>query len=308
MKNAVMSRLVFVSLFAAAILVTPTVALSTALANISSYSTARGTETGPANVIDTIGSWFGINLIGPTGDPASISGNGVFAVGAASSFRNVSWYAVWEFGRTQKSTEIISWAAIYQLNANTGQTADISLDYTYKNTSHNYVFDGRSESKSSANFAYGIFSPGAYTQTAQKVLSDYTISSFPSIIQAMLFPNWVFESPQSSDYTKSSLGYDKNYHFAAITSNEETATGSIPIGTMGVGDQLFFVGSLIAETQAQAYAAGVNIAAMVTSLTTNLIVEDNPIPPAPVPEPVTSILLAVGLLGIGWGSKSFLKK
>jgi PEP-CTERM motif len=304
MKKAIFSRAVISIMAVAGIILMPTLALSTVLTPISHYSVESTAQSGPPDTIDRIANFFGYypNLIGPGGPLTGVTfyGTHTSAVASASSWLNVAWYQFWDYGSTQKATDSFWWAAIYQLNGNPGSTANISLDYTYKNSRSNLVFDGRSESKSGAVFFDDIVpasATGNYSQSAGDALQ--TFFSFP--LPWLPPPT----SPAFWDYTAmGSVGYDQNYHFAALTWADDTATGSFPVGSMEVGDQLYLVGGFAAESQAQAYAMSVEIATMVSLLDTSLLVSENP--PSTVPEPATMLLLGFGIVGL-CGARRFKK-
>ena len=300
MKKTICSRAAVVTMALAAMLVVPALALSTTLTPISTYGGETTSQSGPLNTIDWIANHLGYypNLTGPGGPltGATFYGTNTSAVASASSMLDVSWYKVWNYGSTQTATDEIAWAAIYQLNGNPGWTADISLDYAYKNSRLNLALDGRTESKSAASF-YADIVPAAMTGNYSPEASNALLGFFDPWFSGLL------HVPQ--DYTAiGSVSYDANYHFATVSWADDTATGSFPVGSMGIGDRLYLIGTFTAESQAQAYAMGVEIATMVSSLDISLVVNENP--PSTVPEPATMLLLGFGIVGL-FGARRFKK-
>lgn len=304
MKKAIFPETAII-MAVAVFLITPTLARSTTILNLinSNYSQSTS-QTGPLDTIDQIISWLGYDpLVGPGGGltGATIYGTHATVVASAASMLNVSWYEVWKIGQTNDATDLIVWAAIYQLNGDPGASANISLNYTYNNSRLNLVADGRSESKSSASFAYDIVPAsmiGQYSQNAMDALGVY-VNPFYYILASIY--GTPPPSPWPWDYQSiGSLSYDENFYFAAMTWADDTTSGSFPVGSMAVGDQLYFIGALNANSQSQAYYMGVEITTMVSSLNTELVLTEIPPTPSPqVPEPTTILLYGLGFAGAG---------
>ena len=297
MKKLLLSSIAISIFQLAGTLAFPNLAQATALSLVSGASGYSTSQSGPSNSIDLIANFLGYypNLTGPGGALTGVSFNATETrvIASASSLLNVAWYQVWDYGDTQTATQRFFWTAIYELNGVSGWSADINLNYVYDNSRLNLVFDGRSESKSSVGLYYDIVSSDLtdnYSQNAGDALQTFLgFGGFP-----WLTPT----SPQRWDYDAlGSLSYDANYHFAAMTWADDSQTGRFHVGTMGVGDQLYLSGGLLAESQAQAYAMGVEIATMVSSLRITLDVRD--LPPTPIPEPGSLQIIGLGIAILG---------
>ena len=297
MKKGLFSLVSLVIVAVVALHIMPTMVLSQTLTPISTYSYEVTSQTGPTNTGAEIADYLGFNPIGGALTGITVSGTNTLAAATSASMLNIAWYKVWDYASTQTGTDTWYWAAIYQLNGNPGWTANISLDYTYNNSRTNLALDGRTESQSSASFYADIVPAsmtGNYSQNAENALKN--------------FQHWHVAptNPPFADYSKlGAVSYDADYHFAAISTVDDTSSGSFPVGSMGIGDQLYLVGAFTAESQAQAYAMGVEIATMVSTLDISLVLNEDP--PSAVPLPPTVLLLGSGLVGL-CGARRFKKQ
>lgn len=272
-----------------AVLLAPAIASATSLRRIDSATAISGDEQN-RGALDWVLEQFGVNLIGPGGGINYFDSSSISASATASGLNTASaWpWDWWRYGSTQTARQNVFWAGVYQLDGNPGEMASIDFHYVYKNTNYNMVFDGRSESKSWFNFAYAIVPNGVYTPDASNLWSGYYSTLAGQLLNV----------PSVFDYTTQPLSWDKNYHFAAITSDRDTMEDTVRLGNIGVGSQLFLIGNLIAETQAQVYGPATTIATMTSTLSADWSVQDIPIQPGAVPEPSTLLVIPFVLIGI----------
>jgi hypothetical protein len=235
-------------------------------------------QVGEPITIQAIEGIVGFDIIGPGGllTGITVDGTTVTAKASSSGFLSVSPIQFWDYGTTETAMQRFWWGAIYQLNGSPGETANISVGYTYYNSWFDLGIDGRTQSSSYAGFFTAIVPQsqiGAYGS-----LSD-NLGFWASYLQCAT--------------NQPTLSFDKNFHGASGANDEQTQTGSIPLGTLHVGDQLHFFGTYYAKTEVQAYFAGVNIATMVSTLDLSLTSTASP-----VPEPAAVFLMGLGLLSV----------
>jgi len=154
----------------------------------------------------------------------------------------------------------MSWTDTYRLTGDPGQYAAVTLDYDLSYNRINYAFDGRSMTNANAWMAYAT--------------------------------NW---DPSATDYDgKMSEDYGKSIYFLGLTWDDGHLTGSLPFGSLGVGDTISLLGYHSAKVQAQVYGPAVTGAVMVSSFEYSLSLTET----TPVPEPASILLFGAGLAGL----------
>jgi hypothetical protein len=267
-------------------------AMAAAVDVISGSSLEFNSQTGPPNTVSLIADFLGFypNLIGPGGHLTGVQfdGNSMEVAASSSSLFNTSWWDLWNIGKTQTATNTFYWATVLQLTDTSGP-ADLYLNWTYFNSRLNAVFEGNTRSWS--HVAFNTFAPGYfgpyYSQNAADAVYRFVYDADR--------PGSVGVAPYRDQYTQLNyvLDYSHYFDFAALSSADESISGTLPLGQLNPNDYLWIVGELSAGTEVQAYYYSTEIATIVTLLNTSL--EAVPVTSA-VPEPESVVSVALGLV------------
>jgi parallel beta-helix repeat protein len=317
MKNGIFSRKGLVTIVSVIFLTMPTLALGASLSLISeaSYEDARfnppplpfapydpnnpnfSIEGQIEGLIGVVLDWLGVSPVGSIYGPGISSWDNYVgfmdrnmyaqasAVGTVASFADV-----FLIGDTQYVKDTWYWAAIYELNGDPGETAEVRLDYKHDYTFYNLAIAGRS--RATTDVLYGAYiipaaKTGAYSQDAAH--------------------NWGyrgnFNNPPADASFRNSFSLHDGAQYTYLGGFREATrhkTGSFDLSSMSVGDRLYVYGYLGAYTECMMYhPPTLSVATMFPSFLGTLFINDGTLEVGPSGYPYTSIQAAINAAGPG---------
>jgi hypothetical protein len=293
MKKGIFSKIGFATMIIALSLTMPTVTLGASLRLISSTSYEDARFNPPAlpfapydpnnpnfsiegqieGLIGTVLDWLGISPVGSIYGPGISSWDNYVgfmdhmmyaqasAVGTVASFADVLL-----IGDTQYVKDWWHFAAIYELNGDPGETANVRLDYAHDYTYYNLALAGRSRAVTDVEYGAYIIPAartGAYSQEAANNLG-YRDNPNTRPADASFWGSFTLHGGAQYKY----LG--------GFIEDTDHKIGSFELGSMSVGDRLYVYGYLYAATECEMYhPPTLDVATMFPSFNASLIINGN---------------------------------